>query len=44
MHTEYYVCGLFIELRKTFNTVYHKTSVEKLNYCGIRGIFYQSFQ
>ena len=33
----YYVCGIFVDLEKAFDTVNHKILCEKLNYDGLRG-------
>ena len=35
--TGLYVCGIFIDLAKAFDTVNHKILCEKLNYYGLCG-------
>ena len=37
-------CGLFIDLEKAFETVSHDILLEKLDYCGIRGISNDRFR
>ena len=39
-----YGCGLFIDLRKTFDTVNHSILLSKLNHYGIRGTTNNWFQ
>ena len=39
-----YVCGIFIDLEKEFDTVNHRILGEKLNYYGLRGIVNKLFQ
>ena len=37
LDTGNYVCGVFVDLEKAFDTVNHKILCEKLNYYGLRG-------
>ena len=37
MDTRHYVCGIFVDLEKSFDTVNHKILCEKLNYYGLHG-------
>ena len=37
MDSGHYVCGIFIDLEKAFDTVNHSILCEKLNYYGLRG-------
>ena len=37
MDSGHYVCGIFIDLEKAFDTVNHQILCEKLNYYGLRG-------
>ena len=37
-------CGVFIDLQKAFDTVYHKTLLSKMNHCEIKGIPYEWFK
>ena len=32
------VCGIFVELQKSFDTVDHQILLVKLNHCGIHGV------
>ena len=36
MESGHYVCGIFIDLEKAFDTVNHSILCEKLNYYGLR--------
>ena len=38
-----FLCGVFIDLQKAFDTVNHNISLDKLNYHGFRGIVNQWF-
>ena len=42
--TGQYVCGIFIDLEKAFDTVNHNILCEKLNYYGLRGNVNKLFQ
>ena len=37
LDTGYYVCGIFVDLEKAFDTVNHNSLCEKLNHYGLRG-------
>ncbi len=39
-----FVCGVFIDLEKAFDTVNHNIQLKKLDYYGIRGIANKWFQ
>ena len=32
-----FACGVFVDLQKAFDTVYHKILLAKLSHCGIKG-------
>ena len=36
LDNDYYVCRVFIDLQKAFDTANHDIPLEKLEYCGIR--------
>ena len=38
------VCGIFVDLQKAFDTVYHEILLEKLQYYGIRGVTNEWFK
>ena len=38
LDNDQFACGVFIDLRKAFDTVYHKILVKKLEHYGARGI------
>ena len=44
MDKHYFPCGVFIDLKKAFDTVNHKILLDKLNYYGFRGIINEWFQ
>ena len=39
-----FVCGIFIDLQKAYDTVDHNVLLEKIQHYGIRGIAYQWFK
>ena len=43
MDEKLFSCGVFIDVKKAFDTVDHKILLDKLNYYGFRGIVYQWF-
>ena len=44
LHNDQFVCGVFIDLQKTFDTVNHKIHLSKMNHYGIKGIPYEWFK
>ena len=38
MNNNLFVCGIFIDLKKAFETIEHKTLIRKLSYYGIRDL------
>ena len=43
MDKQLFTCGIFIDLKKAFDTVDHSVSLNKLHHCGIRGIINEWF-
>ena len=39
-----FVCGIFVDLQKAFDTVDHQILLHKLEYCGIRGVCNDCFK
>ena len=44
MDKHYFSCGVFIDLKKAFDTVNHKILLDKLNFYGFRWIINEWFQ
>ena len=44
MDKHYFSCGVFIDLKKAFDTFNHKILLDKLNFYGFRGIINEWFQ
>ena len=44
IHNTQFVCGVFIDLQKAFDTVDHNILLEKIQHYGIRGIAHQWFK
>ena len=44
LDNDHFVCGVFIDLQKAFDTVEHKILISKMNHYGIRGIPYEWFK
>ena len=44
MDIRYSSCGVFIDLKKTFNMVNHEILLDKLNFYGLRGLINDWFQ
>ena len=40
LDARHYTAGVFVDLQKAFDTVDHNILLEKLDYCGIRGVVY----
>ena len=44
LDNDQFVCGVFINLQKAFDTVDHKILLSKINHYGIKGISYEWFK